>query len=62
MPEQIQLKEDSKERVAFELMQHIASAEYGKDERSKSAPREYYLKLYAQCISTIHRHSYQEEK
>lgn len=62
MSEQIQLIDNTKERVAFELMQFIASAEYGKDERAKNSPREYYLKLYAQCISTIQRHSYQEEK
>lgn len=60
--EQIKIVDNSKERVALELMHVIAGAEFGKDERLNTAPREYYLKLYAQCISTIARHSYKEEE
>lgn len=51
----IEIKDNSVERVAFDLMTRIAEAEkiLGKDEGKKSNPREYYLKLYNQCHKVV---------
>lgn len=62
MSEKVNILDNSKERISLELMQIIADAEFGKDDRKENSPREYYLKLYAQCINTVTRHSYKEEQ
>ncbi|WP_291370608.1 MULTISPECIES: hypothetical protein [unclassified Acinetobacter] len=51
----IEIKDNSVERVAFDLMSRIAEAEKikGKDEGKKDNPREYYLKLYNQCHKVV---------
>ncbi|WP_151791767.1 hypothetical protein [Acinetobacter soli] len=51
----IEIKDNSVERVAFDLMSRIAEAERvtGKDEGKKDNPREYYLKLYNQCHKVV---------
>jgi hypothetical protein len=41
---------DSKERVAFDLMNIIESVE---DEDQSRNPREYYLKLYKECLHAV---------
>jgi hypothetical protein len=41
----VTVQQDAKERVAFDLMIHIASNESG---RVKD-PRDYFLELYSQC-------------
>ena len=48
----IEIKDKSIERVAFDLMEKIANAEkvFNKDHEKKTNPREYYLKLYNQCL------------
>ena len=48
----IEIKDKSIERVAFDLMEKIANAEkfHNKDGEKKTNPREYYLKLYNQCL------------
>ncbi|HEX5338097.1 MAG TPA: hypothetical protein VFW53_06640 [Gallionella sp.] len=43
----ITVAQDSHERVAFELMQHIADNEHPSDEQRRS--RTYWLTLYHQC-------------
>lgn len=43
------VREDSRYRVAFDLMQTIANSE-SKDKVGKPDPRTYYLKLYYQCM------------
>lgn len=55
----IQIKDNSIERVAFDLMQKIVDAEisHGEDDYLKPTPREYYLKLYNQCHKTVSRTS-----
>ncbi|ELW77310.1 MULTISPECIES: hypothetical protein [Acinetobacter] len=47
----IEIKDNSVERVALELMEKIAYAESktGDENYRKPNPREYYLKLYNQC-------------
>lgn len=51
----IEIKDNSVERVAFDLMSIIAEAERvtGKNEGKKDNPREYYLKLYNQCHKVV---------
>ncbi|MDS7693871.1 hypothetical protein N7562_06695 [Acinetobacter soli] len=51
----IEIKDNSVERVTFDLMSRIAEAERvtGKDEGKKDNPREYYLKLYNQCHKVV---------
>lgn len=44
----VTVKNDSAERVAYDMMLHIAGYEQGNPEKSK---REYWLKLYQQCLS-----------
>ena len=48
----VEIKEKSVERVAFDLMEKISMAEktYSQDSEKKTNPREYYLKLYNQCL------------
>lgn len=61
MPEQIQLNDHTKERVAFELMQYIAEAEAASsDNYQEPNPRDYYLQLYAKCLTTIRKSVYKE--
>ncbi len=62
MVEQVQITDNSKERIALELTQLIAQYEEGVDQRQNDAPREYFLKLYAQCLKTIHNRSYKTEE
>ena len=47
-----ELEVTSKEKVALDLMERIAEAEYehNKEKRLKPDPRTYYLKLFNQCI------------
>lgn len=51
----IEIKDNSVERVAFDLMARIAEVEKatGNDEDRTSNPREYYLKLYNQCHKVV---------
>lgn len=51
----IQIKDNSIERVAFDLMQKIVDAEISreKDDYLKPTPREYFLKLYNQCHKVV---------
>ena len=51
----IEIKDNSVERVAFDLMSRIAEAEKitGSDESRKNNPREYYLNLYNQCHKVV---------
>ena len=48
----IEIKDKSVERVAFDLMEKISNAEkiHKKDSEKQTNPREYYLKLYNQCL------------
>ena len=40
------------ERVAFDLMTKIAQEE-PKQERKEDNPREYYIRLYIQCLKAV---------
>lgn len=53
----IQIKDNSIERVAFDLMQKIVDAEIsrGKDDYLKPTPREYFFKLYNQSLRVVSR-------
>lgn len=55
MSDGVKNTDNSKERVAFDLMARIAEAErvLGINEAKKSNPREYYLKLYNQCHQVV---------
>ncbi|MGA2624798.1 MAG: hypothetical protein ABSF91_13140 [Bacteroidota bacterium] len=44
--EKLQLEHDSKERVAFDLMKHIASIA---EKEPSPKDRAYFFKLYRQC-------------
>lgn len=62
MSEQIQLNDNTKERVALDLMQYIAEAEASVAEGYQEPnARDYYLKLYAKCLVTVRKGSYKEE-
>lgn len=43
---------DSEARVAFELMQHIASEEFN-DKQADRVNRDYWLTLYHQCRQAV---------
>ena len=43
----VDIQNDAKARVAFDLMDHIARRESGKDAEQKT--RDYWLTLYVQC-------------
>ena len=43
----VEVQNDAKARVAFDLMDHISRQEDGKDAEKKT--RDYWLTLYAQC-------------
>ena len=43
----VEVQNDTKSRVAFDLMDHISRREDGKDAEKKT--RDYWLTLYAQC-------------
>jgi hypothetical protein len=45
----VSVEQDSKERVAYDLMQEIARHE----EMDKQEPRRYWLELYNQCLSVV---------
>jgi hypothetical protein len=45
----VSVEQDSKERVAYDLMQEIAKHE----EMDKQEPRRYWLELYNQCLSVV---------
>ncbi len=47
-----QLEVDSRERVAYELMEKISEHEYEhtKEKWLKPDPRAYYLRLFNQCV------------
>ncbi|WP_312969020.1 hypothetical protein [Acinetobacter gerneri] len=51
----IEIKDNSVERVAYDLMEKIAFAESKIETENfrKPNPREYYLKLYNQCHRTV---------
>ena len=53
----IEIKDNSVERVAFDLMQKIVDAEisFGKGNYLKPTPREYFLKLYNQSHKVVSR-------
>lgn len=52
----IEIKDNSLERVAFDLMDRIATSEGYNNEDAYRKPnsREYYLKLYNQCHRVVH--------
>lgn len=62
-----QLNSDSKYRAAFDLAVKIQSAEYSRGTNVAPAPvnqaaaREYWLRLYDQCISVVARTANIEE-
>ncbi|MCH7381296.1 hypothetical protein [Acinetobacter higginsii] len=60
----IEIKDNSLERVAFDLMDKISQAEtyYNNDKFKQENPREYYLKLYNQCHKTVSRTSIDIDK
>jgi len=43
------VQQDSRERVAFDLMARIV----GQEELDKAAPRSYFLSLYSQCLAVV---------
>lgn len=50
----IEIKDNSVERVAFDLMEKIAQAEHAKQDNFREPnSREYYLKLYKQCHKIV---------
>ena len=55
----IEIKDNSKERVAFDLMEKIATKEYGssvapnKEIASQQKSREYWFKLYNQSYQVV---------
>lgn len=50
----IEIKDNSIERIAFDLMVKIAQAEHSRDEDfGKPSSREYYLKLFNQCHKVV---------
>ena len=51
-PIEVKIKNSSVERVAFDLMTTIAFAEDG-SQKQLSRPRDYYLELYYQCLTTV---------
>jgi len=57
----VEIKDNSCERVAFELMELIANEEYDRGTIRDTAPREYFLKLYAQCVGTVYRRTCKPE-
>lgn len=60
----IEIKDNSVERVAFDLMEKIANSEgYGNENGYKKPnSREYFLKLYNQCHKTVSRTSIDIDK
>jgi hypothetical protein len=46
----VEIKDDSKSRVALDLMEYISRREDGKDAEKKT--RDYWLTLYSQCYKT----------
>ncbi|MDQ8937048.1 hypothetical protein [Acinetobacter rudis] len=60
----VDIKDNSTERVAFDLMQKIVDAEiaYSEGKYLKPSPREYYLKLYNQCHKVVDRTSVDIDK
>lgn len=44
----------SGQRVAFDLMERIANAEYRESNMPPENPRQYYLALYAECRGLTH--------
>lgn len=56
----VDIKDNSSERVAYDLMKEIANNEGGygaSDDRLNSNPRHYYLNLYSQCLKVVRGHS-----
>ncbi|WP_180113403.1 hypothetical protein [Acinetobacter sp. YH12073] len=51
----IEIKDNSIERIAFDLMEKISQSEsyYNLDEQKQKNPREYFLKLYNQCYKVV---------
>ena len=50
----IEIKDNSIERVAFDLMEKIAQAEHAKQDNFREPnSREYYLTLYRQCHKIV---------
>ena len=58
MPDKIQLV-DSPERIAFDLMLEISHFE---SEKQVEKTREYWLKLYSECLHTVRRPREQNSK
>jgi len=50
--EAIEIKDNSEARVAFELMERIASLE-GDKSRSGDTARQFWLKLYKECRDVV---------
>lgn len=52
----IKIKDNSVERVAFDLMEKIANSDsyYNEESFRKPNSREYYLKLYNQCHKVVY--------
>lgn len=48
----VQVQSDSRQRVAFDLMQRIASQE-AESMGAQRASRDYWLKLYAACDAAV---------
>ena len=52
----IEIKDNSKERVAFDLMEKISFFEHDNKEADQSK-REYWLTLYRQCLKATYYQS-----
>lgn len=55
----IKLQDNSKERVAYDIMLRIAEDEFNItdiEERQKN-PRQYWLKLYSECLNVYSKDS-----
>lgn len=47
----VNVQSDSRQRVAYDLMERIAGWDAGKDQEKRS--RDYWLRLYSQCYSVV---------
>ena len=53
-------KENSNEKVAYDLMQIIAGQEINKAAEKAKNTRKYYLELYAQCLKIVSGEDFDE--
>jgi hypothetical protein len=51
----IEVEQDGRHATALKLMEKIGNHEY-KDKNSEQGSRDYWLKLYVQCVNATYRH------